>query len=420
MKTRLATTRIRQNLVENMRNYVNNLIDENYDYIYEELITTQSLELLATMAWPLMFYNRGKIDLLFSKLEQDPDNNLADALSLAFQMDEDGCRTGVFRGFAEGFISNKWDEFDDKNAKAFVDGRYAVLSADTPERTLIFLFSQQKDDTYLVDLEALWLFSMALRTSIILDIADQALNKGHDEIALEYYALAAQLRPAYTRIENLVCKHMVIGKFITPQRKYEIHEQLQLTAQAQERCKLLKKDNSLKNLDSLELEEYEKILKVITDMALVMERSPDAFKGLREEHIRNHFLVQLNGRYPGNATGETFNGLGKADIVLRRDGVNLFVAECKFWKSQQHFKSAIDQLLRYATWRDTKLALILFNRNKSLTDVVSKVMDIVRSHPCCKKELEYQSDTGGRFLVYHPNDENRILIMTVMVFEIPN
>ena len=33
-----------------------------------------------------------------------------------------------------------------------------------------------------------------------------------------------------------------------------------------------------------------------------------------EEEIRNFFLIQLNGHYQGNATGETFNGVGKTDI----------------------------------------------------------------------------------------------------------
>jgi hypothetical protein len=80
----------------------------------------------------------------------------------------------------------------------------------------------------------------------------------------------------------------------------------------------------------LELQEYEHILSVISNMVVVMERSPKAFSGMGEEDLRQHFLVQLNGHYEGQATGETFNFDGKTDILIRVDGKNIFIAECKF------------------------------------------------------------------------------------------
>jgi hypothetical protein len=57
--------------------------------------------------------------------------------------------------------------------------------------------------------------------------------------------------------------------------------------------------------------EYEHILEIMSNMVHVIERSPEAFKGMREEDLRQHFLVQLNGQYEGQATGETFNFQGK-------------------------------------------------------------------------------------------------------------
>src|SRR5712692_4958228 len=58
---------------------------------------------------------------------------------------------------------------------------------------------------------------------------------------------------------------------------------------------------------TLTMEEYEHILSVVSNMVVVMERSPQAFAGMKEEDLRQHFLVQLNGQYEGQATGETFN-----------------------------------------------------------------------------------------------------------------
>src|SRR5260370_4966399 len=53
-----------------------------------------------------------------------------------------------------------------------------------------------------------------------------------------------------------------------------------------------------------------------------------------EEDLRTHFLVQLNGVYEGQATGETFNFEGKTDILIRADGGNIFIAERKFWSGE--------------------------------------------------------------------------------------
>lgn len=80
----------------------------------------------------------------------------------------------------------------------------------------------------------------------------------------------------------------------------------------------------------LSMNHYEHILGVVNNMTLVMERSPQAFKSMDEESIRQNFLVQLNGHYEGQATGETFNYQGKTDILIRVNDKNIFIAECKF------------------------------------------------------------------------------------------
>ena len=78
-----------------------------------------------------------------------------------------------------------------------------------------------------------------------------------------------------------------------------------------------------------------------------MERSPSAFNNMGEEDLRQHFLVQLNGRFEGAATGEIFNYQGKTDILIRSGDRNIFIAECKFWHGEKAFKDTVDQLLSY-------------------------------------------------------------------------
>ncbi len=169
----------------------------------------------------------------------------------------------------------------------------------------------------------------------------------------------------------------------------------------------------------LDMAEYEHILSVISKMVDVMERSPHAFCTLGEEDLRWHFLIQLNGQYEGQATGETFNFHGKTDILIRADDKNVFIAECKFWDGPKTFTAAIDQLLGYTAWRDTKTALLIFNRRKNFSGVLAQIPGLVRTHPNYKRDLPYTSETGFRFNLHHRDDTNQELILTVLAFEIP-
>ena len=164
---------------------------------------------------------------------------------------------------------------------------------------------------------------------------------------------------------------------------------------------------------------YEHILEVIENMAQVMERSPSAFSEMGEESLRWQFLVPLNSHYEGQATGETFNYGGKTDILIRSEGKNIFIAECKYWAGPQKLIEAIDQLLSYSSWRDTKVAVIVFNRNKGFTQVLEAIKSTTKSHPNFKRELHDRSETSFRFIFSHRDDTNRELTLTIMAFDIP-
>lgn len=170
---------------------------------------------------------------------------------------------------------------------------------------------------------------------------------------------------------------------------------------------------------ALDMKNYDHILKVVSGMVQVMERSPKAFRDMQEEDLRTHFLVQLNGHYEGKATGETFNFSGKTDILIREQDRNIFIAECKFWSGQKALLDTIEQILGYTNWRDTKTAILLFNRNKNFSQVLKEIPGTVKNHPKYKRKLEYKSETGFRFTLGHRDDENRELILTILGFDIP-
>jgi hypothetical protein len=154
-------------------------------------------------------------------------------------------------------------------------------------------------------------------------------------------------------------------------------------------------------------------------MSLVMERSPTVFENAEEEHIRVHYLVQLNGQYQGFATGETFNHTGKTDILIRHENKNVFVAECKFWGGYEGLKKTADQLLGYTTWRDTRTALIIFSRKQDFTNVINEALRAMKDHPHYKSGPHREGESRFRYMFTHPNDKQRDIIVTLMLFNMP-
>lgn len=170
---------------------------------------------------------------------------------------------------------------------------------------------------------------------------------------------------------------------------------------------------------AMDAESYEHILRVVSMGAVMMERSPDAFRTMDEEAIRTVLLVLLNSHFEGQATGETFNRSGKTDILVRSQDRNIFIGECKLWGRARVLTDTIDQVLGYAVWRDTKVAVVVFNRNRDFTRVLDQVQPTVQAHPNCKAFVSRPSETQFRFVFRHRDDPNREMTLTVLLFDVP-
>ena len=171
---------------------------------------------------------------------------------------------------------------------------------------------------------------------------------------------------------------------------------------------------------ALAMTEYDAILGIVQNMVRVMEQSPKAFEKMGEEDLRTHFLVQLNGQYEGRATGETFNFQGRTDILIRDEGKNVFIAECKFWTGEQQFLETIDQLLSYLSWRDTKAAILIFSRNVNFSEVLVKIAESTPQHKNFKKTVAKLGESSFRYIFHQTNDRNRELTLTVLAFDVPS
>jgi hypothetical protein len=170
----------------------------------------------------------------------------------------------------------------------------------------------------------------------------------------------------------------------------------------------------------LELQAYDDILATITAMAHGIERSPGTFEGMDEEDIRIVLLVGLNAVYEGKATGETFNGEGRSDILIRVADRNIFIAECLVWDGEKYLLKKLDeQLLRYAVWRDTKTALIVFNRSKNLSSVLQTINTTLSNHEQFVRKICDVTPTSFRYLFRKKDDPGQHFYVTTLAFNVP-
>ena len=168
------------------------------------------------------------------------------------------------------------------------------------------------------------------------------------------------------------------------------------------------------------------IVGLITSMARGMERAPGNYASWHEEQLRDALLVLLNTHYEGQATGETFNASGKTDILVRLQDRNVFVGECKFWSGPAAFAgvnrsepSALDQLLAYTTWRDAKLALVMFIRAKDMGRVLAGARDALMSHPAFASWRDSVDEGELLCRVRHPVREDRHADLAVVFVHLP-
>lgn len=226
------------------------------------------------------------------------------------------------------------------------------------------------------------------------------------------------------RKQHLLKKHNTLAALGVPIRSNEEGARTFAIPAPQQRAKIKVTPPSVSNKDfkpdpTLDDETYQKILRAIHDVGKQLERMPSTYRGKGEEDLRDIILVHLEPQFVGSATGETFNKSGKTDILLRYDGSNVFIAECKFWKGVKGFESTITQLLSYLTWRDSKAAVILFVQNKDLSNVIASIEPAVRAHSNYLGFVSKQEETWLNYRFHINGDRNREVKLAVLLFHVP-
>ena len=79
----------------------------------------------------------------------------------------------------------------------------------------------------------------------------------------------------------------------------------------------------------------------------------------------------------------------------------------------------IEQLLGYLSSRDSKTAILLFNRNKNFSRVLGAIPQVAMTHPNFRGDDGKRGETGFRFRFRHKDDPAKILHLTILAFDVP-
>jgi hypothetical protein len=159
---------------------------------------------------------------------------------------------------------------------------------------------------------------------------------------------------------------------------------------------------------------YQDVLQAVRAWVNSLERTPGTGAKLEEEELRDLLLGNLNSYWEGAAGGELFNGSGKTDILIRYQDRNVFIAECKVWDGAKVVAAALDQLLGYLVWRDSKAALIVFIRTKIPGATIEKLHTAVGAHPRHVLTKDASDPSKRADYVLTADDEGRRVLLAVI------
>ena len=161
--------------------------------------------------------------------------------------------------------------------------------------------------------------------------------------------------------------------------------------------------------------DFENIIKIIHLCGTALEESAKTFNQFNEEALRDYIKGMLSSHYENTVTGETFRRVGKTDIQIQREDKAAFIAECKVWHGIKLFSAAIEQLFCYATWKDTKLSLIIFNKeNKNFAGVQQQIQSWLKEN--CKSCKQWNSNIWD--CVKYREDTGRDVRLAVALYDI--
>lgn len=164
----------------------------------------------------------------------------------------------------------------------------------------------------------------------------------------------------------------------------------------------------------IRVEDYTNINNIIFMCGSSMENTARTYSAFEEEQLRDQILATLNTHYE-NTTGETFRKAGKTDILIEFENKAAYIGECKIWHGDKVFAEAIKQLMSYATWRDGKVSLIIFNKhNKNFQGILSKINEWVQNNA-----ISHISNRNNMWSCkYYRSDQEATVELCILAFDL--
>lgn len=161
--------------------------------------------------------------------------------------------------------------------------------------------------------------------------------------------------------------------------------------------------------------DYENILNIIHSACSSMEVTARTFIKNDEEELRDFIIATLGTHYENAVTGETFRKIGKTDIQVIFENKAAFIGECKIWHGIKKFGDAIEQLFGYSTWKDSKTALILFNKkNKDFSAIRTAIEEWIEENT---KQHKNRNGNMWECILYR-SDINSDVKLTIALYDI--
>lgn len=164
-------------------------------------------------------------------------------------------------------------------------------------------------------------------------------------------------------------------------------------------------------------EAFQELASFLGSIRRLIERLPHTFSPLPEEALRDILLLILNNQF-GTGTGESFSRKGKTDIMIQQPDGPVFITECKKWGGPKKFRQAIDQLLGYLVWRDTKAAIVLFASGRNITKITADALSELRQHPQFVRDAPAVGDDPV-VVLHQEGDRERLVRVALIVVPVP-
>ena len=93
---------------------------------------------------------------------------------------------------------------------------------------------------------------------------------------------------------------------------------------------------------------------------------------------------------------------------------------CKIWHGQKQFLEAISQLFdRYLTWRDSKVAVMMFVKNKEFSKAIETVKETVSKHDYFVEDIDVSKESSFSYKFHLKDDKEKAVFLEVMLFHFP-